>query len=317
MQLISVIVPIYNIDSYLRRCLDSIINQTYKNLEIILIDDGSIDTSGKICDEYAIKDSRIKVVHESNKGVSSARNTGLNLAKGFYISFVDGDDWISPKMYEILYKNAIEYNSDISCCGLAQIQKNGEMTTLADNLLKIYSKDELISGFFYDPIIKETMYGPCNKIIKKEILNNIRFDERFAIGEDLLFLFECLMQVNSVILDNQPLYHYIKRENSATTAAFSEKRIHYINVADILYQYCKEKFIYAYPYALIWNYTHKLIILRKFNKYKSFKKSHNKTYNEYLNFIKLNKKNVWKNLPNKRKIDYYLILFVPWIYKIL
>ena len=119
MSLISVIVPIYNVEKYLDRCVDSIINQTYKNLEIILVDDGSPDNCLAICDSWAEKDRRIKVIHKENGGVSSARNSALDIASGDYIGFVDSDDWIEPDMYEILIKNAKKYDADISrCAGL-------------------------------------------------------------------------------------------------------------------------------------------------------------------------------------------------------
>ena len=111
--LISVIIPVYNVEKYLKKCLDSVINQTYKNLEIILVDDGSSDKSGLICDEYTKLDKRIKVVHKKNEGLSSARNTGLDIAKGKYISFIDSDDFVSIYMYEIMYKEIIKNNRDI------------------------------------------------------------------------------------------------------------------------------------------------------------------------------------------------------------
>ena len=114
--LISIIIPVYNVEQYLSRCIDSVINQTYKNLEIILIDDGSTDDSGEICDEYALKDNRIKVMHKQNGGVSSARNEGLDISKGNYIGFIDSDDFIEKDMYEFLYDLLTKNNCDISCC---------------------------------------------------------------------------------------------------------------------------------------------------------------------------------------------------------
>ena len=122
--LISVIIPIYNVEKFLSFCIDSIVNQTYKNLEIILVDDGSTDNSGKICDEYALKDNRIKVMHKQNGGVSSARNVGLNIAKGKYIGFVDSDDYVENDMFEILHNLIIKNNVDISCCNKFVFKKN-------------------------------------------------------------------------------------------------------------------------------------------------------------------------------------------------
>lgn len=115
--IISIIVPVYNVELYLRQCLDSILSQTFKDWECILIDDGSTDSSPSICDEYVSRDSRFKVAHKINEGLSSARNEALKLAKGEYIGFVDSDDWIEPEMYEVLYSNIKEYNADISMVG--------------------------------------------------------------------------------------------------------------------------------------------------------------------------------------------------------
>ena len=115
-KLISVIIPVYNVEKYLRRCIDSVINQTYKNLEIIIVDDGSTDNSSNICDEYTNKDSRVKVVHKENGGLSSARNVGIELAKGDLIAFVDSDDYIELEMYEKLKENMDKYDSDIAIC---------------------------------------------------------------------------------------------------------------------------------------------------------------------------------------------------------
>ena len=116
---ISVIVPVYKVEKYLDRCVESIVNQTYKNLEIILVDDGSPDNCPVMCDEWAEKDERIRVIHKENGGLADARNAGMNIATGDYIGFVDSDDWIEPNMYEVLLKNALKYDADISRCGLS------------------------------------------------------------------------------------------------------------------------------------------------------------------------------------------------------
>ena len=115
---ISVIVPVYNCEKYIGKCIESILNQTFKDLELILIDDGSADESGKICDEYKIQDKRVKVIHEKNSGVSIARNVGINVAKGKYIGFVDSDDYLAPDMYESLYENLMKSHADVAICGI-------------------------------------------------------------------------------------------------------------------------------------------------------------------------------------------------------
>lgn len=123
--MISVIVPIYNVEKYLARCVDSIVNQTYKNLEIILVDDGSPDRCPQVCDDYAEKDSRIKVVHKKNGGLSDARNAGMAVATGEYISFIDSDDWIETSMFELLLNNIFQYDCEISCGGIMMVWENG------------------------------------------------------------------------------------------------------------------------------------------------------------------------------------------------
>lgn len=315
MDVISVIVPVYNIEAYLASCLDSILNQTYKNLEIILIDDGSTDSSGKICDDYAQKDSRIVVFHQQNSGVSRARNHGIIEATGEYVSFVDGDDIIAPEMYEVLYNNMKCYSADISSCGIAQRQIDGEVTTLADNSLRFFNKQELIKGFFDTPIIKETMYGPCHKLFRTSFVKQHKFDVNYAIAEDLLFMFGCIEQSSKVVLDNRPMYFYLKRPGSATTSMFSEKRLHYILVADILRNRCKMLYPYAYELSLIWSYIHKLTVLRALNKHPKIKRRFVDFYNENFCFMIENQKQVWKNLPFKRKLDYCLLKYIPFIYR--
>ena len=124
MPAISVIVPIFNVENYVRKCVDSILNQTFSDIEIILVDDGSTDASGRICDEYLSKDDRIRVIHKENGGLSDARNAGLDMCTGEYIGFVDGDDYIDGDMYELLYKNLIQYDADISMCRFRRIYNN-------------------------------------------------------------------------------------------------------------------------------------------------------------------------------------------------
>lgn len=315
MDIISVIIPVYNIEAYLASCLDSVLNQTYKNLEIILVDDGSTDSSGKICDDYAQKDSRIVVYHQENGGVSSARNHGILEATGNYVSFVDGDDIIAPEMYEVLYNNMINYSADISSCGIAQRQIDGEMTTFADNSLNTFNKEDLIKGFFDNSIIKETMYGPCHKLFRTQFLKHHTFNENYAIGEDLLFMFECIENSSKIVLDNRPMYFYLKRPGSATTSFFSEKRLHYISVADILLERCKKNYHFAYIPALRWSYVHKLTVLRKLNKYPNIKNEYLDFYNQNKCFIMKNQMQVWDYLSFKRKLDFYLLKYIPVIYK--
>lgn len=218
--LVSVIVPIYNVEKYLPKCIDSIINQTLKEIEIILIDDGSTDRSGAIADEYSKKDSRIKVIHKENAGQGSARNKGLEIADGYYIGFVDSDDWIDCDMYEKLYSKAISLKSDMVVCSRKLFDENAllkgevyvennEFTNINRNIVN-YVVDEL----FYPQTVLVCNKIYLNKIIKKA---NIRFDSVDKVGsEDALFNYKFLLNSNNVSTERDTFYNGMERMNSTT-----------------------------------------------------------------------------------------------------
>lgn len=317
MHLISVIIPVYNVKEYLERCLDSVINQTYRNLEIILIDDGSNDGSGKICDQYAKKDERIVVVHQENKGVSKTRNYGIDIANGDYIGFVDSDDTIEENMYEILLKNAIDSGAEISYCGLKQIQLNGRIDYSNNTLEKrVVKKEEAIKGYFFDDKIKPFMYSPCNKIFSNRIMQKVRYREELAIGEDILFVFECIRQANYLVMEDICLYNYVRRENSAMTSSFSDKRMHYIVAAEEIEKMCKAEFPYAEKEVGLWVYIHKLNICGQLICNPSYKKKYQKEFSEYKTYLKSTKKKYYSFLNWKRKLDYNLVFYFPIGYKL-
>ena len=191
-KLVSVIIPAYNIEDYIGRCLDSIISQTYKNLEIIVVDDGSRDHTGEILDNYAKKDRRIKVIHKENGGVSSARNKGIEAAEGDYIGFIDGDDLIESEMYKTLVDLLEEENADIAHCGYQMVFPDRVDYYHNTGKKKIQTTEEglkdLLSGEMIEP-------GLVNKLYKKELIKNCRLDETVKINEDLLMNFEKKFEV--------------------------------------------------------------------------------------------------------------------------
>ena len=227
-KLISIIVPVYNVEKYLKRCVDSILAQTYKNLEVVLVNDGSTDNSGVICDEYAKEDTRIKVVHKENGGVSTARNVGLEVATGECIGFIDSDDYIEPTMFETLLSKLEKENADMVICGFRQVQVNGvaKINKVDHNI--DWSKENIIKNYFTQGIIKELMYAPVNKLYKKSLIRNLRFCEKYRMGEDILFLFQCIEKMNKLAYVDGVFYNYVMRENSAMTSPFSQKRLEYI-----------------------------------------------------------------------------------------
>lgn len=212
---ISVIVPVYKVESYLRQCVDSIINQTYKNLEILLVDDGSPDNCPQICDEYASNDQRIKVIHKHNGGQSEARNKALDIATGDYISFVDSDDWLAPNMYETLMSKISEKTCDIGMC--ARYVVTGKKITvdsaLSEDMIK--TKEEVM------PIILKDIIGsqPWDKIYKKELWDGIRFPVG-RVYEDIATLYLVFEKCHHFCYINTPLYYY--RLNNVGTS-FSER----------------------------------------------------------------------------------------------
>lgn len=219
---ISLIVPCYNIRKYLPRCIESILAQTYKNLEIILISDGSTDGTDEVIREYAKKDSRIIPIFKQNSGVSDTRNRGLDIATGDYIGFVDGDDYIEPEMYETLLKNAIENNADISHCGYQMVfpsrvdyYYNTGKKVIQDNKKGIR---DIIVGDYVEP-------SPCIKIYRKNIVNNLRMPINIKINEDVLFNFYAFVNSKKSAYEDLPFYHYILRKGSAATSKINQNKL--------------------------------------------------------------------------------------------
>lgn len=230
---VSVIVPVYNAESYLQRCIDSILNQTYTEFEIILINDGSKDNSGKICDEYAQKDTRIKVIHQKNSGVSKSRNVGLQAASGDYILFVDSDDYISPDMIEKLVQKAVVNKSDIVMCNYC-IDKGDDIFPVFMKYNGAYIssqqvKDGLLYLYYTDNHIG--LYSLCNKLFKKSIysLNDICFDVSLKRGEDAWFVFQCLKYCDRVDYISDILYFYYQNDNSIMHTLYDDQYEHWVN----------------------------------------------------------------------------------------
>lgn len=207
--MISVIVPVYNVEPYLRKCLDSIINQTYRDLEILIIDDGSTDDSGKICDEYEEQDSRIKAFHTENRGLSAARNLGLDEANGDWIGFVDSDDWIEPDMYEVLLKRAEETAADIVECGL--FIENLVRTEENKRTNQVMSGKEAVSMLLHN----ELYNAVWNKLWKHRCFESIRFPVN-RIYEDIATTYRLFNTDILVCTIEASKYHYCYRETSLT-----------------------------------------------------------------------------------------------------
>ena len=207
--LISVIVPVYNVEKYLEECINSIINQTYKNLEIILVDDGSKDNSSRICDELSKKDSRIRVIHKENGGVSDTRNVGILNSTGKYIQFADSDDFMEDNMIETLYKDIVESKAEVAMCSY-YLFKNGIKTTDANYEKEIYNKEQILGEILLDEKIRSYAW---NKLFKKNLFDEIQFPNG-KVFEDIYIIPRVLEKSEKVVFNNTPLYYYRHRDNS-------------------------------------------------------------------------------------------------------
>lgn len=219
---ISVIVPVFNDALYLRKCLESILNQTYTNIEIILVNDESIDNSGEICDEYAEKDARIKVVHQEKQGVSVARNTGLQHAQGEFIGFVDADDYIGVDMYEKLYRACIETGSSIAICKLGR-EINGEIINNGgiEHYTRELNNEEAIRELFKGVLYR---FSLCNKLFSKNCFAGITFPVG-RIHEDLSSTYKLFAKAKKSVYLNFAGYIYVKQKESILTKSYYEKRL--------------------------------------------------------------------------------------------
>jgi len=218
MPIISIIVPVYKTEKYLPRCVDSILRQTFTDFECILIDDGSPDSCPAICDEYALKDSRIVVIHQKNAGVSAARNAGLDIAQGEWIGFVDSDDWCDTDMFRVLYDNAVKYDADVSICGWRRIKSNGEIIERVKNKIEIIDKKRAMRKLFTLDKNMDFNASNCNKLINAEIIfqNKLRYDTTIQYAEDLLFLYETFDHIRKAVSFSMPYYNYFYNLESVT-----------------------------------------------------------------------------------------------------
>lgn len=235
-ELISVIVPIYNVEDKINRCINSLIKQTYTNIEIILIDDGSTDNSSKICDSYKNKDSRVMVIHKENQGVSSARNDGIKISRGKFITFVDSDDYVEDNFIEVMYNNIKKYNCDVSICNY-YYEKNDK---IVKSKIEKEIQCELDNKEFYKNLIFNHYRGVLwNKLFSRKVFYNNDdntynlLNENIYICEDLLFLVENMKNVPKIYYDkNCYLYHYVLNENSTYSSSYNKRRITEIDAFD-------------------------------------------------------------------------------------
>lgn len=239
--LVSVIVPVYNVEKYLRKCIESIINQTHANLEIILVNDGSQDQCPAICDEYATMDKRIKVIHQANGGLSDARNTGLDICQGDYIYLVDSDDYIECDAIEILYREIIKHDADIAVANINKVYPNGKVVPMNQYNGQVLKDKKQI---YKNASSYVTAWG---KLYKKEIFSNLRYPKR-KLHEDAFIICRVLEQATKIVEVEHHGYNYLQREGSIMNSDFTLKHLDAVEARMVRVQfYISER---MYPEAL-------------------------------------------------------------------
>lgn len=310
---ISIIVPVYNVEAYLEECITSILNQTFKNFELILVDDSSTDRSGYICDRFAKIDRRIKVIHQKCGGASCARNLGLDNANGNYIGFVDSDDYIHPQMYEILYENIINNDVNMVICNYKKVLKKESFDVnfkRIDNIA-LYTNIEVLNIFWEKESGK--CISPCNKLYSKKLFDDLRFEEGKTC-EDQIISPKLIYMSKNIIMIQKILYFYRRRLGSVSNNGFDEKRLDLVhaNWDNVMFfnkiqSPLKNKIEQKYVYYLFKYY---------FKGRESFGKKNKNLVSmrkEFLKIFPLLVKN--KQFSKKEKISWILFLISPYLYK--
>jgi len=245
--LLSVIVPVYNVEAYLSRCVDSILAQTYENLEILLVDDGSKDGSGTICDEYAQRDARIRVFHKENGGQSSARNLALDAVRGEYLTFVDSDDWLEPDAYLPMLELAQAENVKLVCAGRYDVSaRTGERKLgLCPEKQEVLSAEEMLGRLFtWDGCDS----SPCDKIFHSSLFSEIRFPTR-SNCEDVAIVYRLVEAAGRAAMLDKPIYNYYHRPGSTSYSALSERTFYFEEYTETILPYIQQRFPAIYDKA--------------------------------------------------------------------
>ncbi|MCR5736906.1 MAG: glycosyltransferase [Eubacterium sp.] len=307
---ISVIIPVYKVEKYLNKCIDSILEQSLKEFEVILVDDGSPDNCPLICDEYAKKDQRIRVIHKKNGGLSDARNAGLNVAKGQYVAFVDSDDYIAPKMLEILYCNITSSCADLAICNYVKVAEKGCLEE--SSKYEISEKKEYNQNEFMEEILKP--YGGFfvpvwNKLYKKDIFDDLRFPYG-KVHEDEFVIHYIVQKCKKIICLPEKCYYYLQRETSIMGQGFSVKRMDFGEALIERYHFTKKQKYTGWKNHTVIRLSFELEAWRKYaEENEQIRKRYNKLRKKSL-FL-LFEKQAWAGLSIKGKIYNRMRLLVP------
>ncbi|MBP3692698.1 MAG: glycosyltransferase [Clostridia bacterium] len=276
--LISVIIPVYNSEKYLESCINSVLNQTYFNLEIILVNDGSTDSSANICDAFAQKDSRIKVIHKQNGGQADARNKALDIAQGEYIGFVDSDDTVAPEMYEKLYSAINEYDCTVAMCGRYNVDETSKQLTaiFSCEYVRKWKNNEAIKRF----LIWDGIDGsPCDKLFSRSVIANLRFPLGL-ICEDIPFVYNVLKNTKEIIHIGTPMYNYLQRSGSSSHSNITDKTLGMVEYPAQIRKDVIKRLPHLQKYADYFYFSRELIFIQQL------------LYEGYYNLLKERMKNI-------------------------
>lgn len=302
--IISVIIPVYKVESYLHRCIDSILNQEYKNLEVILVNDGSPDNCGNICDEYAQQDNRIKVIHKENGGLSDARNTGLEIASGEYVAFIDSDDVIHPQMYTRLYNLIQKTGAEVAQCEYVRFDKELNLQTINESQTElVYTNIQALEALIENNKLVPPVW---NKLYKRELFSNIRFPKG-KIHEDEYTTYKLFYAANKIAYIDLPMYYYFINNSGIMRNLNIEHKFHWIEAIEernLFFQSCGLESLYQKSSEKLFFHLLKTryIILR--NKRVDNREDYLSSINEKIADMNKNiKDNPYLSLINKRIIN--------------
>lgn len=236
---ISCIVPVYNVEKYLKKCLDSILNQSFKDFELIIVDDGSTDNSSIICDEYLNIDNRVKVIHKENGGLSDARNRGIEEAIGDYLIFIDSDDYVDSSMFEVLYNLNQKNNTEISACDKAFVYEKSDHIEYGINSNKVYILDPDAAFSVIVDFYRNLGMEMWNKLYSRKLFDNVRFPKG-KLFEDQDTQYKLIFSANKISYIEKSLYFYLRRENSITTQKYNDKEKERFEMVNKMVTYIKE-----------------------------------------------------------------------------
>lgn len=284
-ELISVIIPIYNVEQYLPECIESVLRQTYKNLEVILIDDGSGDRSGMICDEYAMKDDRIVVIHQENQGISKVRNKGVEESKGEYLFWVDSDDYVDKTIIETLYQNLIQHEADMSICNYTQGSERAYSFENGAEKVEIFGCEKGLELIYESHHYSFIMALSWAKLIKKSLYKDLKYPNG-KIFEDIYMSHKLISRCDKIVYTNQVMYYYYQWPESILGKKLYVEKLDYLGAFEERIRFfhkldlpeLKEKARVQYLHALMWEYSRAKDILRNKDMVKHIKKEYRKYY---------------------------------------